>query len=438
MTSAWVIFLLRMSVIALLALIGGALFGLTAGLALACAGLLLVVMSHVANLSRLQAWLKQPEGRSLPDAWGAWGDAFIALHRLRRDEEKQRERIVADFEVFSQAAEVYPDGLVFLDADDRILWCNRAAESQLGLNGESDRGLLVANLVRLPRFAEFIANALPGESLQCSPLGRKDLDLSLEAIRFGKDRKLLICFDVTQIERVDAIRRDFVANVSHELRTPLTVISGFLEHLVEEPEAVEDAPAAEVRHQLGMVSEQVGRMLRIVDDLLILSRLESETQMLREDEFDVRDLIYDISSEARRLSGGRHSIVCEVVPATLKGSRDELHSAFSNLVSNAVRYTPEGGRIVLRWEMRDDGKGRFSVEDSGIGIAEEHIPRLTERFYRVDRGRSRESGGTGLGLSIVKHVLLRHQASLDIRSELGAGSTFSVELPAWRVTSPPA
>jgi two-component system phosphate regulon sensor histidine kinase PhoR len=183
------------------------------------------------------------------------------------------------------------------------------------------------------------------------------------------------------------------------------------------------------------MGEQVVRMLRLVNDLLILSRLEDETQVLREEEFDVRDLIYEVSGEARRLSAGCHSITCEVVPATLKGSRDELHSAFSNLVSNAVRYTPEGGRIVLHWRVKE-GKGIFSVEDSGIGIPEEHIPRLAERFYRVDRGRSRESGGTGLGLSIVKHVLLRHQANLDIHSVAGAGSTFSAIFPSWRVTLP--
>lgn len=438
MDSAWAYLLLRLMPIAVVSALLGAWFGAAAGWAAGCLGLFLLLVLHSVQLSRLRRWLKRPDGQTLPDAWGVWGDVFVELYRLLRQEAKARERILADLEVFSQAAEASPDGLVILDADDHIVWCNRMAEQHLGLRGERDAGLLVTNLIRLPRLAEFIARPSEGEALLYRPPENRSAVLSLEAIRFGKDRKLLISFDVTQIERADTVRRDFVANVSHELRTPLTVISGFLEHMVEEPEAAEDSPAAEVRHQLGMVSEQVGRMLRIVDDLLILSRLESETQMLREDEFDVRDLIYDISSEARRLSGGRHSIVCEVVPATLKGSRDELHSAFSNLVSNAVRYTPDGGRIVLRWEVRDDGKGRFSVEDSGIGIAEEHIPRLTERFYRVDRGRSRESGGTGLGLSIVKHVLLRHQAGLDIRSELGAGSIFSVELPAWRVTLPPA
>jgi two-component system phosphate regulon sensor histidine kinase PhoR len=209
------------------------------------------------------------------------------------------------------------------------------------------------------------------------------------------------------------------------------VISGFIEHMVDEPAA----DPGEMKQQLAIMDEQAGRMLNLVDDLLTLSRLEDEAQAPREEEFDVRDLIYDVSAEGRRLSAGRHSITCEVVPAFLKGSREELRSAFSNLVSNAVRYTPEGGRILLHWEMRE-GKGVFSVEDSGIGISEEHIPRLTERFYRVDRGRSRESGGTGLGLSIIKHILLRHQASLEISSIPGVGSTFSAVFPAWRVTLP--
>jgi len=429
MTEAWTALFLRLLAVAALTLVVGVWLGSEAGWMAACAGLLALLIAHVANLNRLQHWLRRPDHQDLPDAWGAWGDVFMVLYRLLRDEEKRRERIAVDFEVFSQAAEAYPDGLVFLDADDRILWCNRAAESQLGLHGEADKGLLIANMVRLPSFAQFIANASPGESLQCSPPSRKGLVLSLEALRFGKDRKLLISFDVTQIERAETVRRDFVANVSHELRTPLTVIAGFLEHMLSEP----DPDPAASRQQIEIMDGQARRMLSLVDDLLVLSRLESEGQALREEALDVRDVIFDVADEARRLSAGRHSITCEVQPAQLKGSREELRSAFSNLVSNAVRYTPEGGRIVLRWALRE-GKGVFSVEDSGIGIAEEHLPRLTERFYRVDRGRSRETGGTGLGLSIVKHALLRHQANLEIGSVSGVGSTFSAVFPAWRVT----
>ena len=433
MGSAWSALLLRLAVVGLLAALTGAWFGAGAGWATASLALLLLLALHIHQLWRLQRWLKRPDSQSVPDAWGAWGDVFFEIYRLLRQEAKARERILADLEVFSQAAEASPDGLVILDADDHILWCNRVAEQQLGLRGERDIGLLVTNLIRLPRLAELIARSSEGQSLQYRPPDRKGTVYSIEAIRFGKDRKLLIGFDVTQSERVETLRRDFVANVSHELRTPLTVIAGFIEHIVTEPEPDPE----DTRDQLGIMSEQVSRMLRLVDDLLTLSRLESETQALREDEFDVRDLVYEIAADGRSLSAGRHSITCEVQPALLKGSRDELHSAFSNLLSNAVRYTPDGGRIVLYWEVKD-GKGVFSVEDSGIGIAEEHLPRLTERFYRVDRGRSRESGGTGLGLSIVKHVLLRHQAGLEIDSVPGAGSTFRAIFPSWRVTPPQA
>lgn len=430
MPSVWVSLLIRLVTVALGGLLVGGLFGVVAGVSVACGILLLMLAVHTAQLERLQRWLKAPEQRDIPDAWGAWGNVFVDLYRMLRRERKALSRVEAELEVFSQAAEASPDGLVFLDAADHIVWCNRVAEQHLGLRGERDGGLLVTNLIRLPGFAEFVASASEGASLMYRPPDGKGRVLSIEAIRFGKDRKLLISFDVTQIERAKTVRSDFVANVSHELRTPLTVISGFIEHMVEESPDPDD-----LKHQLIIMDEQAGRMLNLVDDLLTLSRLEDEAQAPQEEEFDVRDLIYDVSAEGRRLSAGRHSITCEVMPAFLKGSREELRSAFSNMVSNAVRYTPEGGRILLHWEMRE-GKGVFSVEDSGIGISEEHIPRLTERFYRVDRGRSRESGGTGLGLAIIKHILLRHQASLEISSVPGVGSTFSAVFPAWRVTLP--
>ena len=432
MHSAWPRLLLALASIALAALALGAWQGSQAGWALACLGLVLLLVLHTRRLARLQHWLRRPEADTIPDAWGAWGEVFIEIYRLLRQEARRRDRILVDLDVFSQAAEASPDGLVILDAEDRIVWCNRIAEQHLGLRGERDVGLHAINLIRLPGFAEFIAGAIDGASLLYRPPDKKGRVLSLEAVRFGANRKLLISFDVTQIERVETMRRDFVANVSHELRTPLTVIAGYLEHMLDDPAA----ESARLRQQIGIMSEQTARMLRLVDDLLTLSRLEDEAQLPREEEVDVRALIDDVCAEGRGLSGGRHTIACEAEPASLKGSREELRSAFSNLVSNAVRYTPEGGRILLRWTVRE-AKGVFSVEDSGIGIPEEHIPRLTERFYRVDRGRSRESGGTGLGLSIVKHVLMRHQASLEIVSAPGAGSTFSAVFPAWRVMPPP-
>ena len=417
--------LLRLAIAVLAGLTFGLAFGAAAGFAASAAVLLALLVAHTVRLARLLHWLKAPAERTLPEAGGAWGEAFIGLQRLQRAEREARARIEAELEVFSQAAEVSPDGLIILDAEARIAWCNRMAEQHLGLNAARDVGLPVVNLVRIPRFAEFLAHCAPGEELRCFDGGGRERVLSLEGVRFGKDRKLVISADVTQIERAETVRRDFVANVSHELRTPLTVICGFLEHLV-------DDAAPEWKPQMAMMDEQARRMLHLVDDLLTLSKLEDETQTPAEERFDVRDLIYDVAADARRLSSGKHSITCEVQPAFLKGSREELRSAFANLASNAVRYTPEGGRILLKWAMQE-GRGVFSVEDSGIGIPAEHIPRLTERFYRVDRGRSRESGGTGLGLAIVKHILMRHQAGLEIRSVAGSGSTFSAVFPAWRV-----
>ncbi|MCK6384149.1 MAG: phosphate regulon sensor histidine kinase PhoR [Rhodocyclaceae bacterium] len=428
MPQVWAALLIRLLIAVLAGLTFGWIFDAAAGLAVVALALLALLAAHTVRLVRLLRWLKAPAEREIPDAGGAWGKVFADLHRLLREERKARARLEADLEVFSQAAEASPDGLVFLDAEDRIAWCNRVAEQHLGLHGERDAGLPVINLVRLPGFADFLAGAQTGKPLTCRPQDKRGRVYSIEAIRFGADRKLLISTDVSHIERAETMRRDFVANVSHELRTPLTVISGYLEHMHDDP----NPDPAEWKQQMDMVNEQAGRMLRLVDDLLTLSRLEDEAQPPAEETFDVRDLIYDVSAEGRRLSGGRHSITCEVLPSLLKGSREELRSAFANLVSNAVRYTPAGGRIVLHWAMRD-GKGVFSVEDSGIGIPEEHIPRLAERFYRVDRGRSRESGGTGLGLAIVKHILLRHQAALEIASAAGIGSTFGAAFPEWRV-----
>ena len=253
--------------------------------------------------------------------------------------------------------------------------------------------------------------------------------LSLKLRPFSDGRKLLVSFDVTQIERADTTRRDFIANVSHELRTPLTVIHGFLEHMSDAPVM----PAEQARRHIALMVQQSDRMLKLVDDLLMLSRLEGGDSPTREEVVDIHALAQGLADDARALSAGKHQIEVDVFEgACIMGGADELRSAFGNLVSNAVRYTPPGGRITLAWRINEQGGGVFSVSDSGIGIAAEHIPRLTERFYRVDRGRSRETGGTGLGLAIVKHVSLRHQAMLEIHSEPGTGSEFRIVFPPWR------
>jgi two-component system phosphate regulon sensor histidine kinase PhoR len=250
-------------------------------------------------------------------------------------------------------------------------------------------------------------------------------------IEFEPARSIVITRDVTQTERVDAMRRDFVANVSHELRTPLTVVNGFLETLLDADMPLDDLR----RRHLQLMHEQAGRMNRLIEDLLMLSRLESQESALLEEDVDMPRLLHDVADDARALSGGRHTITVECDSAHVRGSRDELRSAVGNLVSNAIRYTPAGGSITLTWKVGNDG-AIVSVQDTGIGVAPEHIPRLTERFYRVDKSRSRETGGTGLGLAIVKHVLLRHDGRLDIDSQLGLGSTFSAWFPRARLVAP--
>jgi two-component system, OmpR family, phosphate regulon sensor histidine kinase PhoR len=248
-------------------------------------------------------------------------------------------------------------------------------------------------------------------------------------VEVERTRLMVISRDITQREQVDAMRRDFIANVSHELRTPLTVVNGFMEVLLD----AEHQDEATRRHHLELMREQAQRMSRLVEDLLTLSQLESSETPIADEVVDVQALMTQVAAEANALSNGRHRIELRPVRAFLRGNPEELRSAFGNLVSNAIRYTPEGGRITLAWQPDKDGGGRFEVADTGIGVAPEHVSRLTERFYRVDKSRSRETGGTGLGLAIVKHVLLRHDAQLDVDSEPGQGSTFAAVFPASRI-----
>jgi two-component system phosphate regulon sensor histidine kinase PhoR len=321
-----------------------------------------------------------------------------------------------------------------LDAAGRIEWANPRAQTQLGLDLDRDRGQPIVNLIRQPEFHRYLDAGDYGESIVVEwSQGGVRRALALQAVPFEVDERLLLSHDVTQIEAVARMRRDFIANVSHELKTPLTVIAGFVETMQDL-----DLDARQRSRFLGLMQEQARNMQRLVSDLLTLSALESEHNAISDERFAVLPLVLELSAEAKALSGGRHAVELDVgEPATITGSRDELRSAFSNLVSNAIRYTPPDGTIGLAWRVEPSGCGVFAVTDTGIGIAKEHLPRLTERFYRVDRSRSRATGGTGLGLAIVKHVLLRHQAELVVDSTPGSGSTFSVRLPAKRVRLEP-
>lgn len=395
-------------------------------LALAAA-LAAALYGQLRQRRELRDWLDDPR-REIPEGRGAWREVFSRLQRLRRDEQRERAALGGSLDRFRQAAQALPDGVVLLDGDGRIEWLNASACRHFGLDARRDRGTLIAHLVRQSAFLKLLAAFRAGQPVEALTLPVGDAArrvLSLLLLSFGDASILLLSRDITDIDRTEHMRRDFIANVSHELRTPLTVISGFLEQLTGD-----EAPSGEAaRTFLQLMAEQSQRMNRLVEDLLTLSRLENDTEPPRDDSVDVPALLESLLTEAAALSAGRHAIERgEVSVGRIRGSADELRSAFGNLVSNAVRYTPAGGRITLAWRL-EDGCPTFSVTDSGIGIPAEHIPRLTERFYRVDKGRSTATGGTGLGLAIVKHVLARHGGSLLIRSEIGRGSVFAARLP---------
>lgn len=389
----------------------------------------IVMLRRLWQEYRLSRWLENPEQVRAPDATGTWGDIFYRLDKLQRSQKASRNQLVNALGQFEHAAMAVPDGMIILNNSEQIEWCNPASRLFLGLDCDRDRGQYIRYLLRQAHFQTFFDANDYAQRLSCkSPIDR-GITLSLQMVPFGKSKKLLIVRDVTDLERVDAMRRDFIANVSHELRTPLTVVGGFVESLADNPKLSE----TDARRYFNLMLENTRRMQRLLDDLLTLSRLESADHNLSDEQVNVPDLLRTLESEAQSLSRGRHSVTLALESAAcISGSLQEIHSALGNLVSNAVRYTPEGGAIDLSWSERN-GEAVFAVRDSGVGIAAEHIPRLTERFYRVDHSRSRETGGTGLGLAIVKHVLTRHDARLEVQSIPGKGSTFLAIFPASRV-----
>ena len=392
-------------------------------------GMSLRLFSHLRNLAAFNRWLADPDAQEVPDGSGLWMDAFSQLNRLTKQRRKEREQHSDALQQMEQATSALPEGVVILDEADRIEWCNPLAEHHFGLDSERDIGQQITYLARQPEFVQYLVKKNFAEPLILRGTRHGDLVLSIKLIAYGSSKRLLISRDITHFERIETMRRDFVANVSHELRTPLTVVNGFVETMQDMPSLENDM----ARRALQLMGDQTSRMKSLVDDLLTLSRLENEQNVLHEEQVDVPGLMHALCDEGRSLSKGQHQFKLEIESeAGLSGNTDELHSAFGNLVTNAIRYTPPEGDVVLRWYEQPDGHLVFSVRDSGIGIAPQHISRLTERFYRVDRSRSRETGGTGLGLAIVKHIVIRHQAQLNVVSEEGKGSTFSIVFPAKR------
>ena len=394
---------------------------------------LLAAMAYRARqLYKLGAWLNDPRLETIPEADGLWDEVFSRLYRMVKQHNQTKQELAEGLQHIEQATAALPEGVVILNDANRIEWCNPLAQQHFGLDAEHDFMQDITYLMRQPEFVEYLAASNFSEPLVMTPSRHDDMVLSIKLIPYGGDKRLMISRDITQLERIEAMRRDFVANVSHELRTPLTVVNGYVENLQDMPNLNrEDAQRA-----LQLMAEQTRRMENLVADLLTLSRLESERNLLREEVVNMVGLLDEVYQEGMLLSNGRHALRLEVARTIdLTGNREELHSAFGNLVSNAIRYTPAGGEILLRWGERS-GQPVFSVQDSGIGIAPQHIPRLTERFYRVDRSRSRETGGTGLGLAIVKHIAMRHQAKFEVLSDEGKGSTFSLVFPTGRVARP--
>ena len=390
--------------------------------------LLLVMVRHAWQLYRLGRWLHDARIETIPEAGGIWDEVFSRLYKMVKRHNQTRQELAAELQHIEQATAALPEGVAILNEANRIEWCNPLAQQHFDLDVERDFMQDITYLVRQPEFVEYTHGSNFSEPLVMRPARHDGLVLSIKLIPYGVNKRLLISRDITQLERIEAMRRDFVANVSHELRTPLTVVNGFVENLQEMPDLSQD----NARRALHLMAEQTHRMESLVADLLTLSHLESDQSPLHEETVDMGALLDEIYREGRSLSGSSHSLRLDVASdAKLLGNREELHSALGNLLSNAIRYTPESGLILLRWAERD-GQPVFSVQDSGIGIAAQHIPRLTERFYRVDRSRSRETGGTGLGLAIVKHIAIRHQAKLEVSSEEGKGSTFALVFPAKR------
>jgi len=388
---------------------------------------------HLYELRRLSLWLRDPVALRPPAAWGHWGDVYASLYRLRQRSRSRKRLLASLFSRFREAAEALPDAAIALGPRFEIQWYNAAAARLLGLRRQ-DGGRRIAHLLRHPRFVSFLAAREFSEAIEIPSPVDEAITLSIRVVPYEDEDRLLLATDVSRTRRLERMRSDFVSNVSHELRTPLTVITGYLESLLE-PAALGGGRWA---NPLRQMSQQAKRMQSIVEDLLMLARLESGVARGREAPVCVPGMLAAIREDALALSGSRaHQVRLESDPELwLQGVDGELRSAFSNIVFNAVRYTPDRGQVQIRWLENEEGIA-LEVEDNGEGISPQHLPRLTERFYRVDIARSRAAGGTGLGLAIVKHVLLRHDARLDIRSELGKGSVFTCRFPKWRAVRQP-
>ncbi|WP_118180659.1 phosphate regulon sensor histidine kinase PhoR [Paraburkholderia phosphatilytica] len=428
MNVIWARAIVSIVLLAILCAAVGAFLGLKVALGLAV--VLLIVQSFFGTFHKQRLWrlLDAPVYGEVPSAPGIWGEIYYRLHKLAKRWHAQVRQVEQQHSRFIQAIQASPNGVAMLDDHDQIEWCNAISEVHFGLDAKRDLRQHITHLVRQPDFVRYLNSHNYEQMLIMRGMGVKRQNvLSVQVFPYGENRKLVLSQDITELERTDAMRRDFVANVSHELKTPLTVLSGFLETMRELP-----LDESERHRYLELMSQQATRMQHIVSDLLVLATLEGDNRPPSDRLIDMRSVLAHLQEDADNLSSGRHTITFDSDErVTVTGAETEILSALGNLVTNAIRYTPDGGSIHVSWH-DVNGQATFSVKDSGLGIPAADIPRLTERFYRVDRSRSRDTGGTGLGLAIVKHVLQRHDAQLDVKSEEGRGSTFTVRFSAAR------
>ncbi len=411
--------------------IGRSLLGDLAGWLIALSILGYSLLSSYINQARLDVFAKGAGISSLSGFGAAWSEIFFRLQRVISGLRKDIEQVERQHKRFIEAFQASPNGIVMLDDQDQIEWCNAIAEQFLEIQFKRDALQRIHYIVRKPEFVQYMMSRQFVEPVVLEKMGSAaSLILRLQVFPFSENRRLILIQDITDLSKAEAMRRDFVANVSHEMRTPLTVMMGFLETV----QTLELPPEQKAQY-LEMMMDQGRRMKNLVEDLLTLANLEANTQPAPMNSISMSYLMSLIKNDAYALSQGKHSLNFDLkTPCNLLGEEREVLSAFSNLVSNAIRYTPNVGSVSATWSVNAAGEGEFTVTDTGPGISSEHIPRLTERFYRVDRSRSRETGGTGLGLAIVKHVANRHQANRVIESTPGRGSKFILRFPPVRTS----
>ena len=394
-------------------------------------GLVAYLWWTLVQARRLYQWLGNPSASDeAPQSIGLWGEIFDSLHKLNQNHLMTQDRLRARINRVQESTNAMRDGVIMTDARGAMEWWNGSAEYLLGFRRSTDQGQYIHNLIRNPAFKAYFDTRDYREPLEINSPAKPHIHLQIQISLFGDDDRLIVAKDVTRLYQLEQMRRDFVGNVSHEMRTPLTVISGYLETLVDHG----DELPAKWRRAINTMAAQASRMEALITDLILLSRIETGEHTVDDTLTDVDALLNQICHDARALSGDKgHQISVQISDhRLLQGDESQLRSAFSNLVFNAVKYTPAGGAITVAWSTNREG-AHLSVKDTGIGIDPIHIPRLTERFYRADPSRHKDTGGTGLGLAIVKHVLINHDGNLEIRSKVGEGSEFICHFPRERL-----